>query len=143
MFWDNKNTSFIDNTMITYNQSRASLGSSSPSSKCSSNKLLLPTLFLGSIMILWWMKEGKLGNSKAILAKGLQIFGARMGCETRWVSLFLCLDVEWDPNNSFYMTKVWLFGWMTGYKQWISWETTQNPINSTNPLQLFIFWNFC
>jgi hypothetical protein len=41
------------------------------------------------------------------------------------VSLFLCLDVERYPNTSFYMTKGRLFGWVMGYRQWISWETTQ------------------
>jgi hypothetical protein len=52
MFWDRKSTSFIDNTMITYNQSRLlllepGLGSSSPSSKCTSMYLSPLNLLLG------------------------------------------------------------------------------------------------
>jgi hypothetical protein len=30
------------------------------------------------------------------------------------------------PQHLFYMTKGWLFGWVTGYRQWISWETSRN-----------------
>jgi hypothetical protein len=35
-----------------------------------------------------------MGNFEAILTTRLQMLGARRGCETGKVSLFLCLDVE-------------------------------------------------
>jgi hypothetical protein len=58
-------------------------------------------------------------------------------------SLFLCIDVKWDPTNSFYMKKVWLFSWVTSYSRWISWETTQYPVISMNSLQLFQVYAGC
>jgi hypothetical protein len=53
----------------------------------------LNLLFLGSE----WVSDGGRRENwecRAILTKGLQLLGARRGCEMGRVSLFLCLDVK-------------------------------------------------
>ena len=82
----------------------------------------------------WW------GNVEAISHKRQQNLGQGREVKLGKVSLFLCLDVKWDPETSFYMKKGWLFGWVTGYSMWIGWETSNSPWISLNSLQLF---NFC
>jgi hypothetical protein len=99
MFWDRKSTSFIDNTMITYNQCQLLLlepgtGSSSPISKCTSTYLSPLKLILWKWNGFLWRKKGKMRKARAILTTRLQMLGARRGCETGRVSMFLCLDVE-------------------------------------------------
>jgi hypothetical protein len=86
MFWDRKST-FIDKTMITYNQCQLLLlepgpDTSSPSSKCTSTYLSPLKLLLGKWNGLLWRKKGKVRKVEAILIKGLQMLGARRGCET-------------------------------------------------------------
>jgi hypothetical protein len=99
MFWDRKSTSFIDNTMINYNQNRLlflepSPSSSSPSSKCTSLYLYPLNLLLGKWNEFLWRKKGKMRNFEVILTTRLQILGERRGFETGSVSLFLSLYVE-------------------------------------------------
>jgi hypothetical protein len=69
-----------------------------------------------------WRKKVLMREAEAIPQKIQQYIGQGGEVKLGRVSLFLCLDVKWNPNTSFYMTKGWLFGWVTGYRMWISWE---------------------
>jgi hypothetical protein len=90
-----------------------------------------------------WKKKGLMRECWGNISQRQQNLGQGGEVKLGRISLFLCLDVKWDPDTSFYKKKWWLFGWVVGYSRWISWETSNSPWISTNSLQFFIFFNFC
>ena len=145
MIWDRKSTSFIDNTMITYNQSRLLLlepgpGSSSTSSKCTS--MYLSSSQTSSWEMEWVLMKEK-GRNEEFWGNSHNKAANAWGKEGMWNGhsfTVLMLRCGMRPQHLILYGKRWLFGWVTGYRRWISWETSNSPWISMNSLQIFIFF---